>query len=326
MRRREFIASLGSAAAWPAVVRAQRRAWPVIGYLDYFGPSPQSPEVEAFRRGLADGGFTEGANLLIEYRWAGGNPTRLRDLAADLVRRQVALIAAVGALGPALVAKAATSTIPIVFLFGGDPVKEGLVATLNLPGGHITGMVTLTGELANKRLDLLLKVVPQAKKIGFLSGTRSFLAYEEQTTAMLAAGRALGVEIMIAECSSDRDYEAAVAKISEGGAEAMILGSFVLPNLDKVVPLAALHKLPTIYPYRRLAEAGGLMSYDADRIAIFRRLGSAYAARILKGEKPADIPVEQPTKFNLVLNLKSARAMGLEITYTLLALADEVIE
>jgi putative tryptophan/tyrosine transport system substrate-binding protein len=250
----------------------------------------------------------------------------LRDLAADLVGRQVALIVAVGALGPALAAKAATSKIPIVFMFGGDPVKEGLVATFGRPGRHITGIVTLTGELANKRLDLLLKVVPQARKIGFLSGTRNFLAYEEQTTAMLGAGRALGVEILIAECRSDRDFEAAVAKIAEGGAGAMILGSFVLPNLDKVVPLVALHKLPTIYPFRSLAEAGGLMSYAADRIALFRRLGSAYAARILKGEKPADIPVEQPTKLELVINLKTANALGLTIPETLLATADEVIQ
>jgi putative tryptophan/tyrosine transport system substrate-binding protein len=189
----------------------------VIGYLDFFGPSPNS-SVDAFRAGLADGGFVEGANLFIEYRWAGGNSMRLPDLAADLVGRQVAVIVAVGAIRTALAAKAATSTIPIAFNFGGDPVKSGLVTALNQPGGNITGISQLTTELAGKRLDLLLKVVPQANKIGFLSGTRSFLLYEESTTAMLAAGRALGVEIMIVECRNDRDYEAAVAKMADGGA------------------------------------------------------------------------------------------------------------
>jgi putative tryptophan/tyrosine transport system substrate-binding protein len=183
-----------------------------------------------------------------------------------------------------------------------------------------------TSELAGKRLDILLKVVPQASKIGFLSGARFLLAYEQQTTAMLAAGDALGVEIMIVECRNDRDYESAVVKMIEGAAGGMILGSFALPNLDKVVPLAALHKLPTIYPFRGFARAGGLMSYDTDGIALSRRLGSAYVARILKGEKPADIPVEQPTKFELVINLNTAKTLGLTIPTNLLVLADEVIE
>ncbi len=328
MRRREFIAGLGSAAAWPRAARAQQSASPVIGYLDFFGPRPKSPLVEAFRAGLADSGFFEGTNLFVEYRWGGGNSStsRLTDLAADLVRRQVALIVAVGAESPVLAAKAATSTIPIVFFFGGDPVKDGLVTSLNRPVGNITGIITLTSELAGKRLDLLLKLVPQAKKIGFLSGTRLVLAYEEQTTAMLAAGRALGVEIMIVECRSDRDYEAAMAKMTEGGADGMILGSFVLPYLGKIVPLAALYKLPTIYPFRGLARAGGLMSYDTDGIASARRLGSAYVARILKGAKPADIPIEQPTKFEFVINLKAAKALGLTIPETLLATADELVQ
>jgi putative ABC transport system substrate-binding protein len=205
-------------------------------------------------------------------------------------------------------------------------VEIGLVNTLNRPGGNITGINTFTSELASKRLDLLLKMVPQANKIGFLSGTRFFLAYKEQTTSMLAAGRALGVEIMIVECRNDRDYDAAVAKVAEGGAGGMILGSFALPNLDKVVPLAALRGLPTIYPGTGFTRAGGLMSYSADPIALYRRLGNAYAVRILKGEKPADIPIEQPTKFELVINLKTAKALGLTIPETLLATADEIIE
>jgi putative tryptophan/tyrosine transport system substrate-binding protein len=326
MRRREFIAGLGGAAAWPVVARAQQKASPVIGFLDFFGPRPKAPFVEAFRVGLAEGGFVEGANLFVEYRWAGGDSRRLPDLVADLVGRQVAVIVAVGAIAPALSAKAATSTIPIVFLYGGDPVTNGLIASLSRPGGNVTGINAFTSELAGKRLDLLLKVVPHANKIGFLSGTRFFFAYEEQTTAMLAAGGALGVEIMIVECRDDRDYEAAVAKMAEGGAGGMILGSFVLPNLDKVVPMPALHKLPTIYPNRGLARAGGLMSYDADGLALFRRLDIAYVARILKGAKPGDIPVEQPTRFELVINLKTAMALGLTIPTNLLAIADEVIE
>jgi putative ABC transport system substrate-binding protein len=191
MRRREFIAGIGGAMSWTLAARAQQRSVPVIGYLDYFGPALNSPGVEALRAGLADGGFVEGANLFIEDRWAGGTSSRLADLAADLVRRQVALIVAVGAAGPILAAKAATSTIPIVF-FGGDPVNLGLVSSLNRPVGNITGIITLSGELAGKRLDLLLKLVPQGKKIGFLSGTKSFFAYEEQTTAIAYGGARFG--------------------------------------------------------------------------------------------------------------------------------------
>jgi putative tryptophan/tyrosine transport system substrate-binding protein len=325
MRRREFIAGLG-AAGWPLAGYAQQSAMPVIGFLDFFRASPKSPLVEAFRAGLADGGFIDGANLSIEYRSAGANLSRLPDLAADLVRLKVALIVTTGAIGAARSAKAATSTIPIVFLDGGDPVTNGLVASLNRPGGNVTGMTTFLSELAGKRLDLLLKVVPQANRIGFLSGARNFLRYEVLTSAMLAAGRALGVEIMIVECRDDRDYDAAVAKMAEGGAGGMIFGGFILPNLNKVVPLAALHKLPTIYPNRGYVRAGGLMSYDADGLSVWRRIGSAYVARILKGEKPADIPVEQPTKFDLAINMKTAKALGLTIPANLLALADEVIE
>jgi putative tryptophan/tyrosine transport system substrate-binding protein len=233
---------------------------------------------------------------------------------------------AFGVLAPARAAKRATSTIPIVFSYGGDPVKDGLVVSFNRPGGNLTGMTALTSELLGKRLDLLLKMVPRARKVGFLSGTSNFVAYEEQTSAILAAGRAGGVEIMIVECRDDLEYESALVKMAEGGADAMILGSFALPNLQKVVPLAALYKLPAIYPNRFFADAGGLMSYDADGVAMLRRLGSAYVARILKGVAPGDLPVEQPTKFELVINLQAAKALGLEVPHTLSALADEVIQ
>ena len=284
MRRREFIAGL-SAAALPLAGRAQQSASPVIGVLGFFGPRPpKSPIDEAFRAGLAEGGFIEGRNLSIEYRWGRGNARQVANFAAELVSRPVALIVALGALAPARAARRATSTIPIVFAYGGDPVKDGLVASFNRPGGNLTGMISLTSELLGKRLDLLLKMVPRARKVGFLSGTSNYFAHEDQTSAILAAGRAVGVEIMIVECRDDRDYESALVKMAEGGADAMILGSFALPNLEKVVPLAALYKLPAIYPNRSFAHAGGLMSYDTDPVAMGRRLGSAYVARILKGE------------------------------------------
>jgi putative ABC transport system substrate-binding protein len=282
--------------------------------------------MQALHAGLADGGFIEGKNLSVEYRSANRNSRLLASLAADLVSRQVAVILARSNLGPIRAAMAATSKIPIVFDYAGDPIKDGLVASLNQPGGNVTGMTSIGAELAGKRLDLLLKMVPQARKIGFLSGDRSFSLYEEHTTRMLTAGRALGVEIMIVECRDDRDYEAAVAKMIEGGADAMILGDFVLPNLGKVVSLAAFYKLPAIYPSLDLDRAGGLMSYDTDANYIARRIGSHYVARILKGEKPADLPVEQPTKFELVINLNTARALDLKVPPQLLALADELIE
>jgi putative ABC transport system substrate-binding protein len=327
VKRRQFIAGLGSAAAWPMVGRAQQSATPVVGLLDFFASRPTNgPFVEAFRAGLAEGGFIEGRNLSIEYRGGRGSFRQVADFATELVSRRVALIVAIGALAPARTAKRATSTIPIVFSYGGDPVKDGLVTNLNRPGGNLTGMITFTSELLSKRLELLLRMVPRARKIGFLSGTGNFVAYGEQTSAILAAGRAGGVEIMIVECRDDREYESALAKMAEGGVDAMILGSFVLPNLQKVVPLAALYKLPAIYNNRIFVLAGGLMSYATDGVAMMRRLGSAYVARILKGEPPGDLPVEQPTKFELVINLKTAKALGITIPETLLATADEVIE
>ena len=312
LRRRELIAALGGAAAWPLAARAQQRPIPVIGYLDWRRPQPDDLFTNALRAGLADGGFIEGKNLSIEYRWANGNFNLLPSLAADLVHRQVAVIVVVdGSVGSIRAAKNATSTIPIVFVYAGDPVEDGFVASLNRPGGNVTGMTTFGTELAGKRLDLLLKVVPQARKVGFLSSDKSYITYEQQTTSMLAAGRALGVQIMIVECHDDRDFEAALAKMVEGGAGGMILGNFVFRNQLKVVSLASLHKLPAIYWSRFFARAGGLMSYDTDGIAVSRRIGSAYVARILKGEKPADLPVQQATRFELVINLKTAKALGL---------------
>jgi putative tryptophan/tyrosine transport system substrate-binding protein len=309
----------------PPVARALQPNVPVIGWLSWTGPYLNAPTMQAFRAGLAENGFIEGKNLFIEYRWAHGDFGLLPSMAADLVGRQVAVIVAADALGPVLRAKTATSTIPIVFAYGGDPVEQGLVTSLNRPGGNVTGMTTIGAELDGKRLDLLLRVVPRARKVGFLLGTKYDITYEQQKTSMLAAGRALGVEIMIVE-REDRDLEAAFVKMVEGGVDAMILSTFPFGNLDKIVSLAAFHKLPAIYPRRGLTRAGGLMSYDTDNIALMRRLGSGYVARILKGLKPSDLPVEQPTKFELAINLKTAKALGLTVPETLLVTADEVIQ
>ena len=281
--------------------------------------------VVELRAGLAEAGFIEGTNLSIEYRWAIGNSRQLPGMAADLVRRRVAAIVAARGVGPVLAAKAATSTIPIVFAYAGDPVMDGLVSSLSRPGGNVTGMTTLASELDGKRLDLLLKMVPQARKVGFLTGIGGTGGALYNAT-MLAAGRALGVEIVSVECRSDIEFEAAVAKMADSGVGGMILSTFGFRNREKVVALAALHKLPTIYPFRDLVHAGGLMSYDTDIPALYRRVGSAYVARILKGAKPADLPVEQPQKFELVINLNTARALDLKVPPQLLALADELIE
>ena len=326
IKRREFIAGLGSAAVWPVVARAQQQNLPVIGYLDWFGPSRNAPVVVELRAGLAEAGFIEGMNLSIEYRWANGNSRQLSGMAADLVRRRVAVIVAARALAPVLAAKAATSTIPIVFAYAGDPVTEGVVTSLSRPGGNVTGVTTLASELDGKRLDLLLKMVPRVRKVGFLTGVAADTGAALYNATMLAAGRALGVEIVSAECRSDLEFEAAVAKIVGSGAGGMILSTFAFRNREKVVSLAALHRLPTIYPFRDLVRDGGLMSYDTDIPAMYRRVGSAYVARILKGAKPADLPVERPQKFELVINLNTARALDLKVPPQLLALADELIE
>jgi len=326
IKRREFIAGLGSAAVWPVVARAQQQNLPMIGYLDWYGPSRNAPVVVELRAGLAEAGFIEGMNLSIEYRWANGNSRQLSGMAADLVRRRVAVIVAARALAPVLAAKAATSTIPIVFAYAGDPVTEGVVTSLSRPGGNVTGVTTFASELDGKRLDLLLKMVPRVRKVGFLTGVAADTGAALYNATMLAAGRALGVEIVSAECRSDLEFEAAVAKIVGSGAGGMILSTFAFRNREKVVSLAALHRLPTIYPFRDLVRDGGLMSYDTDIPAMYRRVGSAYVARILKGAKSADLPVERPQKFELVINLNTARALDLKVPPQLLTLADELIE
>jgi putative ABC transport system substrate-binding protein len=328
MKRRDFITLLGgAAAAWPLAAHAQQ-AMPVIGLLAYANviPRPRAPALDALRAGLVEAGFEEGRNLTIEYRFGIGDSRRLSALAADLVNRQVAAIVAIGALAPIRAAKAVTSTIPIVFLYAGDPVDDGLIASLNRPGGNVTGMTTLSSDLAGKRLDLLHKMVPQATTVGFLSGTPNYITYEEQTSSMRAAAGALGLQLAIVECRSDQDFEAAFSTFEERRAEALIMGTFPFGNRNKVVELAERHKIPAIYPGRDFTIDGGLMSYGTDGLASYRQVGAHYVGRILKGAKPADLPVQQPTKFELVINLKTAKALGLTAPQTLLLVADDIIE
>jgi putative ABC transport system substrate-binding protein len=327
VRRRDFIALLGgAAAAWPVAARAQQPKMPVIGLLAVGIPQPRQPRWDALRAGLAEVGYREGQTFTIEYRgWGNANYEAMRVLAEDLINHRAALIVATGALGPIEGARAATSDVPVVFLYGGDPVADGLVASLNRPGGNLTGMGNPSRDLAGKRLDLLHKMVPQAMTIGFLSGTPNYTTYKEQTSTMRAAAEALGLRLDIVECRNELDFDAAFSTFDEHHVEALILGTFPF-NLGPVVALAARHRMPAIYPGRGLVEMGGLMSYDADLLASYRQLGARYVGPILKGAKPADLPVQLPTKFDLVINLKAAKALGLDVPPTLFAIADEVIE
>ena len=298
---------------------------PVIGFLNPGPPSPNGVVTVRFRQGLAEAGYVEGRNILIEYRWANWQWSRLPILAADLVNRQVAVIVSTMFASPTLAAKAATSTIPIVFAYGGDPVKGGLVASLSHPGGNVTGVTAINAELVSKWLSLAGDLVPQATTVGFFSGDSSYLAYEDRKSQILAAARALGRQVIILETRSDLDYEAAFKTLVQREAGALIVGPFAFRNTNEILALAARYKIPTIYPRRDYVEAGGLMSYAADYADTFRQAG-VYTGRILAGAKPADLPVMLATKFELVINLKTAKALGLEISPTLLARADEVIE
>jgi putative ABC transport system substrate-binding protein len=330
MQRREFITLVGgAAAAWPLAAHAQRSAMPLIGFLDQRSAADNTRVIAEFRQGLAEAGYIEGRNVAIEYRWAEGRSDRLPALAEDLVRRRSAVIVATGSIPTALAAKAATSTIPIVFMTGGDPVKYGLVASFNRPGGNITGVNIRAFEIANKRVQFLSELVPQATTIAFLSAGARFLAFEDQKSNMLEAARALGRQAIVLECRSGGDFVAAFATMVEHGAGAFVVGVFSLfyelRNRDRILELAAHHKIPGIYPHRMYVAAGGLMSYAADE-AIYREVGLNYVGRILKGARPADLPVQQATKFNLAINLKTAKALGLTIPQTLLVAANEVIE
>jgi putative ABC transport system substrate-binding protein len=328
MRRREFITTLlGAAAIWPAAARAQQPAMPVVGLLNGgLAAAAAAGTAAAFRKGLGETGYFEGRNVTIEERWAEGQYDRLPALAADLVRRRVAVIAAPGGLPQALAAKAATQTIPIVFSIGGDPVAMGLVASLNRPGGNLTGVVQLNVDVTGKRLQLLHEMLPTATSIAFLVNPASRQTDAETVEAQNAA-RVLGVHLVILNASNPSDIEATFASVAQERVNALLVSSDQLftARREQVVALAARYGVPTIYQFRVFAEAGGLMSYGTDLLEVYRLLGN-YSGRILKGERPADLPVQQATTFELVINLKTAKTLGLTVPPQLLARADEVIE
>jgi len=326
MRRREFIKVLGgAAAAWPLAARAQQ-GMPVVGFLNSGSPESSSFLVTAFREGLKQASYVEGQNVTIEYRWAKSHYNQLQALAADLVRRQVAVIAATGGTISAQAAKVATSTIPIVFNGGDDPIKSGLVASFNRPGGNITGVITQSAALEPKRLGLLRELVPQAAIIAVLLNPTNSDA-EFQRRDIQAAAAAIGQQLRIFNASTESEIETAFSALLQQRADALLIGNdaFFVNRREQIVALAARHAVPTIYTFRSFAESGGLMSYSTNLVEVYRQVG-VYVGRILKGEKPADLPIVQPTKFELVINLKTAKALGLNVPFGLLNAADEVIE
>jgi putative ABC transport system substrate-binding protein len=302
----------------------------VIGFLDSGSPDSNSNEATSFRRGLAESGFVEGQNVAIEFRWANNNLDSLPRLAADLVGRRAAVIVATGSPVSVYAARTATSTIPIVFAMDVDPVKYGLVSSLNRPDDTMTGISFLTSELAGKQLNLLLELIPQVTTVAYLSGPSDAPISKDLRSRMLSAAQALGRQIVVLDARGDLDFDAAFATLVERDASALIVGSFTSfeesRSRQKIIELAAHHKVPAMYPSSIYPLSGGLMSYSADIMRVYRQLGVDYVGRILKGAKPADLPVQQPTKFELVINLKTANSLGLTVPETLLVQADELIQ
>jgi putative tryptophan/tyrosine transport system substrate-binding protein len=326
LQRRWLLTLLGGVAAWPLAAHAQVHPPQVAGFLNSRSSREATYLVAAFRHGLAEAGFVEGRNIVIEYRWAEGQYQRLPELAAELVRARVAVIAATGGAPSALAAKAATATIPVVFTAGDDPVAAGLVASMNRPGGNLTGISMIANQLGAKRLQLLHELVPNASAIAFLVNP-NYSSTKVQLRDVEEASRALGLALHVFEVSSERDFEPAFASFIEQRCNALLVATDPFFNSwrDRLVALATRHSIATSYAYREFAVAGGLMSYAPSLVDGYRLTG-VYTGRILKGEKPADLPVLQPTKFEFVINMKTAQALGLTIAPGLLAIADEVIE
>jgi putative ABC transport system substrate-binding protein len=326
MRRRNFITLLGGAAAWPLSAHAQQPAMPVVGFLSSESPDEFADRARSFHQGLGETGYVEGQNVTIEYRWAGGEYDRLPALAADLVRRHVSVIATSSPIASALAAKAATATIPIVFATGADPIKFGLIASFNRPGGNLTGVSWFANALVPKLLEVLRALVPQANTLAVLVNPSNPNA-EFDTRDAQAAARTLGVQLVVQYASSEGDLNPAFASFAQQGVGAFLLvpDTFLISRSEQLVAMTQRYRVPGLSDVRRFTMAGGLMSYGASEANQYRQAG-VYVGRILKGEKPADLPVMQPTKFELVINLKAAKALGLAVPGSLLARADEVIE
>jgi putative ABC transport system substrate-binding protein len=327
MRRRDFIALVGGAAVWPLAARAQQPAMPVIGYLGSETPDLFATRLTAFRQGLGATGFDEGRNVAIEFRWADGQPGRLPALAADLVRRQVAVIAAPGSAAAGLAAKAATTTIPVVFETGLDPIEAGLVKSLNRPDGNVTGITSLNADVAPKGLELLHELIPQAKKFSVLVNRDNAVIADIIMKGVEASSRAFGLELQVLDANTESDFDAVFAKLVQPRAGGLLIAPNPVFNTraQQLAALALKYAVPTVHGVREFALAGGLMSYGGNIRESHRQAG-IYTGRILKGEKPANLPVQQATKVELYINLKTAKALGVNIPNTLIGRADEVIE
>jgi putative ABC transport system substrate-binding protein len=327
VRRREFITLLGSAAVWPLAARAQQAAMPAIGVLSAEWRDLFADRLRAFHEGLSETGYVEGRNLAIEYRWAEGRNDQLPALAAELVRRQVTVIVTAGSTPAALAARAATTTIPIVFYLGADPVEVGLVTSLSRPGGNLTGVVTLNVEVGAKRLELLHELIPTATVVALLLNPTNPTLAQTLSRDLQAAARTLGLQLHVLHASNEREIDTAFATLVQLRAGALVIGADALFNSrsEQLAALTVRHAVPAIYQFREFVSAGGLMSYGTTVVDTYRPVG-VYTGRILKGEKPAELPVQQATRLELIINLKTAKALGITVPLPLLGRADEVIE